>query len=82
MKVTFYGIGGIYLKRIHYAWIEQILSFNTAEERAEYIEIQARKADRKNQPEIRLKDQWFSLNDKRYYLRIRKPYNNNPIPDN
>ena len=69
------------MKRIHYAWIQQILSFDSAEERAEYIEKQTRIAARKYQPNIQVIEQWFELNEKRYYLIIRKPYNHSPIPD-
>ena len=40
------------MKMIHYAWIEQILSFDSDEERNAYIEEQTVKAKRKNQPDI------------------------------
>lgn len=68
------------MKRIHYAWIEQILSFDSENERAAYIDIQEKKAARKNQPEIQIMDSWRCADDKRFYLRIRKPYNNSSMP--
>lgn len=67
------------MKKLHYAWIEQIHSFDTAEERDEYIREQTALAERKQQAPIQVKEQWFDLNEKRYFLRIRKPYNNNPM---
>ena len=67
------------MKCIHYAWIEQILSFDTNEERNAYIQEQTEKAKRKNQPDIQVMEKWFSMNDKRYFVRIRKPYNHNPM---
>jgi len=67
------------MKRIHYAWIEQILSFDTNEERNAYIQEQTEKAKRKNQPDIQVMEKWFSMNDNRYFVRIRKPYNHNPM---
>lgn len=70
------------MKRIHYAWIEQILSFDTAEERKEYVQKQTDNAKRKYQPDIKVMDFWVDPADKRYYVRIRKPYNHNPMATN
>lgn len=68
------------MKRIHYAWIQQILSFDSAEERAAYIDLQEQKAARKKQT-VQVLKQWFEMNEKRYYLIIRKPYNYNTMPE-
>jgi len=70
------------MKRIHYAWIEQILSFDTENERNAYIQNQTAKAERKNQPEVKIMDYWQRTDDKRFYLRIRKPYNHNQMATN
>ncbi len=70
------------MKRIHYAWIEQILSFDSAEERTAYVQVQKEKAARKNQPEIQVMDYWVNPADKRFMLQIRKPYNHNPMATN
>jgi predicted flap endonuclease-1-like 5' DNA nuclease len=35
------------LKKLHFAWIEQVLSFDSDRERAEYIEKQKALAERK-----------------------------------
>lgn len=67
------------MKRIHTAWIEQHLSFDSEQERTEYIEKQIQTAARKYQPDIQIVS--VSLGgDKRYYLQIRKPYNHCTMP--
>ena len=64
------------MKKLHFAWIEQIHSFDTAEERAAYIEKQTALAQRKRQAPVQVIGEWV-MDDGRFALRIRKPYNGN-----
>ena len=65
------------MKKLHFAWIEQVLSFDSDPERAEYIEKQKALAERKKQAPVQV----VSLGNEgeRFTLRIRKPYNSNPM---
>ena len=66
------------MKKLHFAWIEQIHSFDTAEERARYVEQQTALAERKRQAPIQVIAEWM-MDDGRSALRIRKPYNGNEM---
>lgn len=63
------------MKKLHFAWIEQIHSFDTAEERARYVEQQTALAQRKRQAPVQVIAEWLMDDDGRFALRIRKPYN-------
>lgn len=66
------------MKKLHFAWIEQIHSFDTAEERAAYIEKQTALAQRNRQAPVQVIAEWV-MDDGRFALRIRKPYNGNEM---
>lgn len=66
------------MKKLHYAWIEQIHSFDTPEERGAYIEKQTALAQRKRQASVQVISEWM-MEDGRFALRIRKPYNGNEM---
>lgn len=63
------------MKKLHFAWIEQLLSFDSDSERAEYIEKQKALAERKKQAPVQVVS--LGNDDGRFTLRIRKPYNSN-----
>ncbi len=65
------------MKKLHYAWIEQVLSFDSEVERAEYIEKQKALSERKKQAPVHVVS--LGYDGERATLRIRKPYNSNPM---
>lgn len=65
------------MKKLHYAWIEQVLSFDSDEERSAYIEKQKALAERKKQAPVYIVA--LGYDGERSTLRIRKPYNSNPM---
>lgn len=65
------------MKKLHFAWIEQLLSFDSDSERAEYIEKQKALAEHKKQAPVQVIS--LGYDGGRFTLRIRKPYNSNPM---
>jgi len=65
------------MKKLHFAWIEQVLSFDSDRERAEYIEKQKALAEHKKQAPVQVIS--LGCDSERFTLRIRKPYNSNPM---
>lgn len=68
------------MKKLLFAWIEQVFSFDSQDERESYIENQRAQAERKGQEDIRIVGLW-QADDGRFVLRLRKPYNNNKMID-
>lgn len=66
------------MKKLLFAWIEQVHSFDSALERARYIEEQQELAQRKRQAQVQVIAEWL-MDDGRFALRIRKPYNGNQM---
>lgn len=69
------------MKKLLYAWIEQVFSFDSSEEQAEYIEKQTALAKLKKQAAPSVIQKGIG-EDGRYTLRIHKPYNTNPMLTN
>ena len=68
------------MKKILYAWIEQIVSFDTEEEFTRWLDRKVRK-NVKNQ-DIRTYEEGISDKDGRFYIRIKFPYNTNEMEVN
>ena len=65
------------MRKLRYAWIEQMIAFDSDSERAEYIEKQKALAELKKQAPIHVVSMGY---DGSYFtLHIRKPYNSNPM---
>lgn len=67
------------MKKLHFAWIEQVFTFDSEDERSAYIENQRALAERKKQAPIKVVKTFYSDSENRYGLQIRKPYNSNPM---
>lgn len=64
------------MKKIEYAWIEQILSFASEEEKQDWLDKRNGKLDRKHQS-VYVINEW--MKEDRLFIRIRLPYNQNPM---
>jgi len=62
------------MKKIEYAWIQQILSFDSPEEREAWLLRRNDKLSRKNL-EVNVMKEWTE--NGRAWMIIRLPYNNN-----
>lgn len=65
------------MKKLLYAWIEQVLSFDTKEELEAYITKQKCLTKRRQQAQIMVISQ--EAVEGKHILRIRKPYNQNEM---
>ncbi len=65
------------MKKVHYAWIEQVLSFDSDFEREVYLDRQRKLSDHRKQAMIHVIA--LGYDGERYTLRIRKPYNSSPM---
>lgn len=63
------------MRKIEYAWIEQILSFANNEEKQAWLDKRNGKLERRMFEPVLIMDAW-KRND-RVFIRIRLPYNNN-----
>ena len=66
------------MKRIEYAWIEQIISFASPEEFNDWMNRRIRKNAVRAEG-IRTYEKGYSRKDGRFYVRIRFPYNTNEM---
>ena len=66
-------------KHILYSWIEQVIGFECEADRTDYIHHAMATAERKKQPEVIVLDLYED--NGLFIVRLRKPYNNNPMFD-
>lgn len=62
------------LMRTEYAWIEQILSFASEDDKKKWLEKRNQKLDRRMFEPVVIIKEWKEKD--RYFIRIRVPYNN------
>lgn len=66
-------------KTILYSWIEQVIGFENEADRAAYVQKAIDTAKRKKQPDVLVLDDYEE--NGLFIVRLRKPYNNNPMFD-
>ncbi|MCE5342639.1 MAG: hypothetical protein LLF96_03505 [Eubacteriales bacterium] len=66
-------------KVILYSWSEQVIGFESEADRAAYVNMQIETAKRKRQAPVQVLDDYEE--NGLYLVRLRKPYNRNPIFD-
>ena len=66
------------MKKIEYAWIEQIVSFHDSVEKQKYIDSKNDSLNRKH-CSLLIVDEWTDHEADRLFIRIRLPYNNSEI---
>lgn len=66
------------MKKIEYAWIEQILSFADSLEKQNWLDKRNDDLKRKH-TEVMVIDEWVDHEVDRLFIRIRLPYNSNEM---
>ena len=66
------------MKKIEYAWIEQIVSFADSLEKQNWLDKRNDDLKRKH-CEVMIMDEWTDHEADRLFIRIRLPYNNNEM---
>ena len=66
------------MKKIEYAWIEQIISFADSLEKQNWLDKRNDNLKRKH-CEVMIMDEWTDHEADRLFIRIRLPYNNNEM---
>ena len=66
------------MKKIEYAWIEQIVSFADSLEKQNWLDKRNDNLKRKH-CEVMIMDEWTDHEADRLFIRIRLPYNSNEI---
>ena len=66
------------MKKIEYAWIEQIVSFADSLEKQNWLDKRNDNLKRKH-CEVMIMDEWTDHKADRLFIRIRLPYNSNEM---